>query len=55
MRPMERLAVYGGIALALIIALSGGGGRAAAGGPAADAVKIGTVDVYAIIEKLMGS
>ncbi len=56
MRPTERIAVFGGILAAILIALASrdGAGRAQAA-PAADAFKLGTVDVYLIVEKLMAT
>jgi Skp family chaperone for outer membrane proteins len=56
MRPVERIAVFGGILVAIVIALGAGapGSSAVAGSPQADPLKVGTVDVYQIIEKIMG-
>jgi Skp family chaperone for outer membrane proteins len=50
---MERIVVFAGIVLALIVAL--GGREAAAYGrtPAPENVKLATIDVYLIIEKIM--
>lgn len=58
MRPIERITVFAGVALAVIIALSGrvGQGIAIARTPSyAAGVKLGTVDVYAVAEKLMAA
>lgn len=59
MRPTERIFVFAGIALALMIALGGRGtqGYALANGPAPKAagVKLATVDCYAIAERLMSA
>lgn len=58
MRPIERIAVFAGIALAVVIALSGRDGQnAAIAGTRTSAagMKIGTVDVYAVAEKMMSA
>jgi Skp family chaperone for outer membrane proteins len=58
MRPIERIAVFAGITLAIIIALSGRDGQnaAIARTPSyAAGIKVGTVDVYAIAEKMMAA
>ena len=55
MRPIERIAIFGGLALAIILALSAAPGRntALASGSGLDTFKLGTVDVYLAIEKIM--
>ena len=57
MRPTERIVVFGGIIAAILLALTvrESGSRALAGPPQADAFKLGTVDVYLVIEKLMAT
>ncbi len=57
MRPTERIAVFGGIVAALVLALTvrDGGGRAVAATPQADTFRLGTVDVYLVVEKLMAT
>ncbi|MFN0131665.1 MAG: OmpH family outer membrane protein [Phycisphaerales bacterium] len=58
MQRIERIVVLGGVVAAILIALGGqvGSGRALAWSPAAgnaDPVKIGIVDMYWVIEKIM--
>jgi Skp family chaperone for outer membrane proteins len=54
MRPSERFLVLGGLILAIALALTGPGRNAAiADSTSADTYKIGTVDVYVAIEKIM--
>ncbi len=58
MRPIERIAVFAGITLAIIIALSGHDGQNAAIArtpSAAAGLKIGTIDIYAVAEKMMSA
>lgn len=57
MRPIERIAVFAGITLAVLISLSGraGQGVAVARAPYAAGMKIGTVDVYVLAEKMMAA
>lgn len=56
MRPTERIAVFGGIIAAIVIALvTRDGGSPALAAPGADAFKLGTVDVYLVVEKLMAT
>ncbi|MBL9032173.1 MAG: OmpH family outer membrane protein [Phycisphaerae bacterium] len=57
MQRIERIVILGGVVAAILIALSAsaGGGRALAWTPgeAPDSVKIATVDMYWVIEKIM--
>lgn len=57
MRPIERIAVFGGVitALALSIGLRPGGSPAVASGTGQDAYKIATIDSFLVIEKLMAT
>ena len=56
MRPTERIAVFGGIIAAIVLALAtrDGGNRALAA-PRAESFKLGTVDVYLVVEKMMAA
>ena len=53
MRPMERVAVFGGVVAAIVISLGGGHASTALAGRQTADVKIGTVDIYQVAEKLM--
>jgi Skp family chaperone for outer membrane proteins len=58
MRPIERISVFAGIALAIIITLSGrgtGGYAFAHNTSQAAGIKIATVDIYAIAERIMSA
>jgi Skp family chaperone for outer membrane proteins len=55
MRPSERMLVFGGLVLAIVLSLTAGPGRntAVAGDAGTETLKVGTVDVYVAIEKMM--
>ena len=57
MRPIERICVFGGIGAAIIIGLAGRSADSHAyarvGPPSAAGIKIGTVDIYVVAERMM--
>lgn len=57
MRPIERIAVFGGIITALVLSLGlrGGGTPAIASGSAQDSYKFATIDSFLVAEKLMAT
>jgi Skp family chaperone for outer membrane proteins len=57
MRPIERVVVFGGLLAAIVLGLAGryGDSRAVASPGYAAGIKIGTVDIYLVAERMMGA